>query len=153
MRTSEAERQRVAEFLRDACGEGRLEADELDQRLDRLFAGHTVRDMEDLVWDLPGGQGVLPGAAPAVFRASATPGRRRPPVSRPLLAVLLVVVAAAILSSTPPEAIVGVMAIAMVFGLVALMLAAVFAPAGFLILGLAWLANRLWRGRMGPRSW
>src|SRR3954470_1466212 len=65
MRTSDAERQRVADFLRDACADGRLGPDELEHRLDRLFAGGTVADVEALVWGLPGGGGVVPPLHPA----------------------------------------------------------------------------------------
>ena len=65
MRTSEAERQRVAEFLRDACADGRLNAEELEQRLDRLFTGGTVGDIERDVWDLPGGRPSCRASPPA----------------------------------------------------------------------------------------
>src|SRR3954469_15206039 len=64
MRTSDTERQRVAEFLRDACGEGRLSPEELEERLDQLFAGSTVADLAVLVRDLPGGGAVLPRLGP-----------------------------------------------------------------------------------------
>src|SRR3954453_14666039 len=60
MRTSDAERQRVAEFLRDACGDGRLSPEELEERLDLLFAGRTVADISVRVRALAGGGAVVP---------------------------------------------------------------------------------------------
>jgi hypothetical protein len=151
MRTSEAERERVADFLRDCCVEGRLREDELEQRLDRLFTGQTVSDLELLVWDLPGGSRVLPPAAPAVARAAVPAERRSRRVPRPLATVVVLVAAVAILSSMPPDAFVGLTAVAFIFGLMLLVLATVLAPAGFVLVGLAWIAARLWRGVMGPR--
>jgi hypothetical protein len=150
MRTSEAERQQVADFLRDGCAEGRLGADELEQRLDQLFAGHTVADLEALVWDLPGGDAVLPGALPAV-RTGGVPARHRHGRPRSVVALLILAIAVVAISAMPPEAVVGVTVVAVIFGCLALALATVLAPAGFVLIALAWLAGRLWRGRMGPR--
>src|SRR4051794_39253746 len=82
MRTSDAERQRVAEFLRDACGDGRLSPEELEQRLDQLFTGSTVADITVLVRDLPGGSAVIPrlgrSGPPRRVAVTAVPVRRRP---------------------------------------------------------------------------
>src|SRR4051794_32784800 len=82
MRTSDAERQRVADFLRDACGEGRLSPEELEERLDQLFASSTVADITVLVRDLPGGSAVIPrlgrsGAPRRLAPPPAVPVRRR----------------------------------------------------------------------------
>jgi hypothetical protein len=151
MRTSEAERERVADFLRDCCAEGRLRADELEQRLDCLFGGQTVADLELLVWDLPGGARVLPMAPPAVRTPTSVPARRARRVPRPAATVIVIVGAVAVISSMPPEAFVGLTAMAVIFGVMALVLATVLAPAGFMLVGLAWLAARLWRGVLGPR--
>ena len=83
MRTSDAERQRVAEFLRDACADGRLTAEELEERLDLLFAGSTVADIAELVRDLPGGSRVVPrlhrGAPPRMVATASGPVARRRP--------------------------------------------------------------------------
>jgi hypothetical protein len=43
----------VAERLRYATTEGRLTADELDQRLDALYASRTYGELDTLVADLP----------------------------------------------------------------------------------------------------
>jgi Domain of unknown function (DUF1707) len=155
MRTSEAERQRVAEFLRDACADGRLSADELEQRLDRLFAGGTVGDIERLVWDLPGGQAVVPrlSGAPRV----PAPVRRRPasPMRPAAVALICFGVAALILLSLPPFLAVVSLAILLATAVALAAIAAALAPAGLILFGIGWLISRLWRGRMGahPHGW
>jgi hypothetical protein len=50
---SDADRERVAERLRTAAGEGRLTADELEERLELAFSGRTGAELEPLVADLP----------------------------------------------------------------------------------------------------
>ncbi|MFF0519960.1 DUF1707 domain-containing protein [Actinomadura nitritigenes] len=53
MRAGDADRDRVAQVLRDAAGEGRLTLDELDERLDAVYAAKTYADLEPLTRDLP----------------------------------------------------------------------------------------------------
>ncbi|MFE5240188.1 MULTISPECIES: DUF1707 domain-containing protein [unclassified Streptomyces] len=53
MRASDAERERVAETLREAVAEGRLEMDEFEQRLDATYKARTHGELEPLVRDLP----------------------------------------------------------------------------------------------------
>lgn len=53
IRASDADRQRVAEVLRDAAGEGRLTLEELDERLDGVFAAKTYAELERFTSDLP----------------------------------------------------------------------------------------------------
>ena len=53
LRVSDADRERVAERLRLAAGEGRLSADELEERLERAFGAVTARELEPLTADLP----------------------------------------------------------------------------------------------------
>jgi len=50
---SDADRERIAEGLRIAAGEGRLTPEELEERLERAFAARTNADLEPLVVDLP----------------------------------------------------------------------------------------------------
>jgi hypothetical protein len=50
---SDADRDRVAERLRTAAGEGRLTAEELEERLERSFSARTDAELEPLVADLP----------------------------------------------------------------------------------------------------
>jgi hypothetical protein len=54
LRASDAERDQVAERLRDATGEGRLLAEELEDRLEAVFAARTYGDLDAVVADLPG---------------------------------------------------------------------------------------------------
>ncbi len=52
-RISDEERHQVTEVLRQAAGEGRLDADELDSRLDAAFAARTYADLVPITADLP----------------------------------------------------------------------------------------------------
>ncbi|WP_299052438.1 DUF1707 domain-containing protein [uncultured Nocardioides sp.] len=73
-RVSDAERQQVAEALRDAAGEGRLDLDELDERLEATWAARTYADLVPVLADLAQQPPTPPGAAPA------TTGSRSPQV-------------------------------------------------------------------------
>jgi hypothetical protein len=53
LRVSDADREQIAERLRDAAGEGRLTMEELDERLDRAYAARTGSDLAPLTADLP----------------------------------------------------------------------------------------------------
>ncbi|TXS55346.1 DUF1707 domain-containing protein [Streptomyces sp. t39] len=53
MRASDAERERVAERLRDAVAEGRLDMEEFEQRLDAAYRARTYGELAPLVKDLP----------------------------------------------------------------------------------------------------
>lgn len=53
LRASDADREQVAERLRHATAEGRLTADELDERLDALYTSRTYGELDALVADLP----------------------------------------------------------------------------------------------------
>ncbi|HEV7847501.1 MAG TPA: DUF1707 domain-containing protein [Thermoleophilaceae bacterium] len=70
---SDADRERAAERLRAAAGEGRLTADELEDRLERAFGARTQAELEPLTGDLPAppragqGRGRRPDLAPYVF--------------------------------------------------------------------------------------
>jgi hypothetical protein len=55
LRASDADRERVAEVLRAAAGEGRIGLDELDERLAAVYAARTYADLEPLTRDLPSG--------------------------------------------------------------------------------------------------
>ena len=50
---SDADRERVAERLRAAAGEGRITAPELEERLEGAFSARTDAELEPLVVDLP----------------------------------------------------------------------------------------------------
>jgi hypothetical protein len=53
LRISDAERHQVAEILREAAGEGRLDLDELDSRLEATYAARTYADLVPITVDLP----------------------------------------------------------------------------------------------------
>ncbi|HEY2580058.1 MAG TPA: DUF1707 domain-containing protein [Streptosporangiaceae bacterium] len=54
MRASDSDRDRVASMLREHHAEGRLTADEFQERLDATFAAKTLGDLDKLMADLPG---------------------------------------------------------------------------------------------------
>jgi hypothetical protein len=52
LRASDAERERTADQLRHAAGEGRLTVEELDERLNAAYAARTRGELEQLVSDV-----------------------------------------------------------------------------------------------------
>lgn len=75
MRISDADRHRVAEVLRDAAGEGRIDLDELDERLELTWAARTYADLVPITADLHAAPHVPPvpraSGVPAVGHASS----------------------------------------------------------------------------------
>ncbi|MGV9994901.1 DUF1707 SHOCT-like domain-containing protein [Streptomyces sp. NPDC003374] len=62
LRASDADRERVAEHLRDALAEGRLDMEEFEERLDATYRARTYAELAPITRDLP-----VPGvSAPAV---------------------------------------------------------------------------------------
>jgi hypothetical protein len=53
LRASDADRERVADRLRAAAAEGRISAEELDQRLEVAFAARTEAELAPVLADLP----------------------------------------------------------------------------------------------------
>lgn len=53
MRVSNDDRERVARVLHDSMAEGRLTVNELEERLDKVYAAKTFGDLEPLTRDLP----------------------------------------------------------------------------------------------------
>lgn len=79
LRISDTDRHRVAEVLREAAGDGRIDLDELEERLEATYAARTYRDLVPLTIDLTG----QPPAAPTLPAATArgaghVPARRTP---------------------------------------------------------------------------
>ncbi|MGW0333877.1 DUF1707 SHOCT-like domain-containing protein [Streptomyces sp. NPDC003011] len=68
LRASDAERDRVADMLREALAEGRLTADEHAERVEGVLKAKTAGELEVFVRDLP-----------AAHRRSAAPGRAPAP--------------------------------------------------------------------------
>jgi Domain of unknown function (DUF1707) len=65
LRAADADRERVAGVLRQAAAEGRLQLDELDERLSLVYAAKTYGELEVPLRDLPGTSSV---PAPPVSR-------------------------------------------------------------------------------------
>jgi hypothetical protein len=103
----------VAERLRQATGEGRLLAEELEQRLGALFRARTYGELDALVADLPSG--------------SHAPVRRG---SRPL----------ARLRNVPAPALVVLVPLAMVIAIAAIMVVVTVFAFWALMITIAWLA-------------
>lgn len=53
VRASDADRDRTAEILREQAGSGRLDADELEERLEAALRAKTFADLDALTADLP----------------------------------------------------------------------------------------------------
>jgi hypothetical protein len=65
LRVSHGDRDEVAEQLRVAAGDGRLTADELDERLETALTARTYGELEALLVDLPASPGTRPAPATA----------------------------------------------------------------------------------------
>ena len=83
LRVSDEERHAVADLLRQVAGEGRLDLEELEERLERTYAAKTYGDLVPLTSDLPAlgrppghGQALQPRPA---ARPPARPARTPPP--------------------------------------------------------------------------
>ncbi len=89
LRASDAEREQHAELLREHAAQGRLTVDELEERLDRVYAARTVGELAPVVGDLPAPRRPRPAARrrPAGARPSSAP-------SSPSTCVLIVIWAA-----------------------------------------------------------
>jgi hypothetical protein len=67
LRASDADRERVAEVLRDALAEGRLDMEEFEERLDATYKARTYGELAPITRDLPAA-----GPAAAAPRLSMT---------------------------------------------------------------------------------
>jgi hypothetical protein len=140
MRVSDAERERVASFLREQALEGRLDHEELDERLGRCYRAVTVGHLEELIADLP------------QRRVPAGPPRRQPAPPRALIGLGVAGLAALTVPSVIAVAFAlviaaGVAAVAVLFAL-----GFVFGP--FILFGLLIaLAARRRRSRHWHPRW
>jgi hypothetical protein len=74
LRCSDVDRERVAEALRHAAGDGRLTLSELEERLDATFRARTYGELEPITGDLPQGPYPVPGlVGPAAVARQPTP--------------------------------------------------------------------------------
>ena len=77
LRISDADRHQVAEVLREAAGEGRIDLEELDQRLEATYAARTYADLVPITLDLPVGSTTpLPTRPAGETAAPVVPGAR-----------------------------------------------------------------------------
>jgi hypothetical protein len=76
IRTSDAEREQVAEILRAAVTEGRLTLEEGDQRLTRAYAAAYREELTPLTADLPSGGWEALARTPEALRAARRRLRR-----------------------------------------------------------------------------
>jgi hypothetical protein len=76
IRTSDAEREQVAELLRAAVTEGRLSLEEGDQRLARTYAATYREELGPLTADLPSGGWEALARTPEALRAARRRLRR-----------------------------------------------------------------------------
>jgi Domain of unknown function (DUF1707) len=81
LRCSDVDRDRVAEALRQAAGDGRLTLSELEERLDAAFQARTYGELEPITADLPQGPYPVPGlSAPTTVSRPAQAGARLPAI-------------------------------------------------------------------------
>ncbi|MFB4422229.1 DUF1707 domain-containing protein [Streptomyces sp. QL37] len=74
IRASDADRDRIADILRDAMAEGRLTAEEHSERVDLVYRAKTVGELEPLVQDLPAAGATRPAASPYGYGPEAATG-------------------------------------------------------------------------------
>ncbi|MGC2997850.1 DUF1707 SHOCT-like domain-containing protein [Streptomyces sp. G35A] len=65
LRASDADRERVADILRDALAEGRLDMEEFEERLDATYRARTYGELTPITRDLPARGGPVPAVSPA----------------------------------------------------------------------------------------
>ena len=80
LRISDDDRHQVAEVLRKAAGEGRIDLDELDERLEATYKAKTYGELVPITADLPvRTTGALPGIPPV------TPPAVQPAATHPMV--------------------------------------------------------------------
>ncbi|MFI6375795.1 DUF1707 domain-containing protein [Streptomyces sp. NPDC050546] len=77
LRASDADRERVAEVLRDALAEGRLDMTEFEERLDATYQARTYGDLVPITRDLPASGVAVPAVSLSKDPATGSdwPGR------------------------------------------------------------------------------
>jgi hypothetical protein len=144
LRASDADRERIAEWLRNAAAEGRLLADELERRLETAFSARTYGELDAVVADLP--------RDPAIPRArGAAPVRLRPATALAALVLLPVAVAIAV------AAVAAIAALVVASAVVVMLVGLALGPRARAV-GMTWAvggrrARRLRRGRPGLAPW
>ena len=93
MRVSNAERTEVADRLAKHYGDGRLDEEEFNERLDRAMKAKTQADLHGLFADLPDSPSPVVEQPP---RAVVPQRRRRPLIARVAFIVLIVLLISAV---------------------------------------------------------
>ena len=70
LRASDADRDRVVDVLRVAAGDGRLAADELDERQEAALSSRTLSELAVLTADLVAGPGIVANADSLTVRST-----------------------------------------------------------------------------------
>jgi hypothetical protein len=78
LRASDADRQRVADLLREHCAQGRLTLDEFDERLGQALAAKTLGQLQEPLHDLP--VRFQPTAPVPTAESASVPRTAAPPV-------------------------------------------------------------------------
>ena len=77
LRASHEDRDQVVEVLRVAAGDGRLTAEELDERLEAALTARTHAELAVLTRDLPAGPGLAPAAPKDLVRIDLRSGHTK----------------------------------------------------------------------------
>jgi len=119
LRIGDTERTAVTEALQRHYAEGRLDGDELEERLDGALAAKTESDLSEVVRDLPGPPPWLPAPAQrgGDLRRHRRPGRPRL-FGAALTLILVVFIPLALITGTPVLfTLVRILFFAMLFGM------------------------------------
>jgi hypothetical protein len=74
IRASDADRDRIADILREALAEGRIDAEEHAERIDAVYRAKTVGELEPIVRDLPASRPPRQEPAPYAYGPEAPAG-------------------------------------------------------------------------------
>jgi hypothetical protein len=74
LRASHADRDRAVELLREATGAGYLTLDEFEERMGKVYSARYLRDLDQLVDDIPGRPAALQPASSASASGRPVPG-------------------------------------------------------------------------------
>lgn len=137
LRASDADREFVAERLRDAAADGRIQADELEHRLGVALSARTYGELDAIVADLPRD------------RAVAQPRRRQIRLHPAAIAALLVLFPLAVALAT--ALLVAVAMLVTAWAVVVTLAAMVLGPRARAFGGPWAVGCRVWRGSIGYR--
>ncbi|HEV2772409.1 MAG TPA: DUF1707 domain-containing protein [Thermoleophilaceae bacterium] len=153
LRAADADRDRTADFLGRRCAEGRLNPEELSERLERVYAALTYGERAAVVSDLPAdpprqnSRGRRRGARTLTVSAAT--------VCAILLVGLPVYGLTEALAASPVATVSLLVVLAVLAALTVAMLASLLvavAPVAAVALGAVWLGRHLERRRDGGRT-